>query len=61
LLKAAEEGQAPAMTDVGVMLYDGEGVTMDRPLALPWLHKAAALGSAEAMHNIAVMLEHGVG
>jgi len=46
--KAAEQGDASAQTDLGVMYRDGRGVTADQALALHWFRKAAEQGNTRA-------------
>ena len=52
-LKAAVQGYPPAQYNVGIMLADGNGVTVDREQALQWLTKAADGGYERAKDRIA--------
>ncbi len=47
-LRAAEAGLPDAMSNVGVMLYNGTGCPKDEAKAHQWLEKAAAAGVAQA-------------
>ena len=48
LITAAEQGDAAAQRNLGVMYDDGEGVVQNYILAYAWLNLAGAQGSEEA-------------
>ena len=47
--KAAEQGDAAAQYNLGVIYYNGEGVTQDYAEAVKWYRKAAEQGYASLM------------
>ena len=59
--KAAEQGQADAQTNLGVMYYNGEGVVKNAQEAVKWWLKAAEQGNAEAQYYLGLMYDNGVG
>ena len=59
--QAAEQGNAQAQLDLGVMYYKGEGVRQDYAQAVQWFRKAAEQGVAEAQHNLGVAYDQGLG
>ena len=59
--KAAEQGQANAQYNLGLMYYNGEGVTRDLKQAVYWYQKAAEQGDASAQNNLGVMYGEGEG
>lgn len=59
---AAENGQTEAMTQTGLMLSNGKGVSAPDPaLAVEWLQKAASAGDVDAMTALAECLIRGKG
>lgn len=50
--KLAEQGNAVAQFDLGVLYLNGQGVQKDDKLAFSWLHKSAAQGYARASQVI---------
>ena len=50
--KAAEQGDAYAQTNLGVMYYSGRGVPQDYVQAHMWWSLAAAKGDADAINNL---------
>jgi TPR repeat protein len=52
LTKAAEQGNAEAQFNLGVMYAKGEGVPQDDKEAAKWYTKAAEQGDAEAQYNL---------
>ena len=53
VLKArAEQGDADAQNDLGVMYMDGHGVEPDYDEALKWWRKAAEQGHAGSQHSL---------
>ncbi len=61
LLAAAEQGDARAQLELGLLYYDGDGIAEDKAEAVGWFRKAAAQGSAQAQHNLGVMYDQGEG
>jgi alpha/beta superfamily hydrolase len=59
--KAAEQGDAFAQTNLGVMYSDGQGVPQDYQQAVAWYRKAAEQGHAVAQTNLGVMYSSGQG
>ena len=57
--RAANLGDADAMTNLARMYQKGEGITADHAEALRLYRKAADLGDAEAMTNLARILREG--
>ena len=54
LFKAAEQGDASAQSNLGVMYENGEGVAKDYKKAVYWLRKAADQGFAPAKEALAI-------
>ncbi len=62
LLKGlAEQGDADAQFNLGIMYTNGEGVPKDYAKAAYWFLKAAEQGDAKAQSNLGVMYEKGGG
>jgi hypothetical protein len=59
--KAAEQGNAIAQYNLGVMYANGQGVTQDHPEAIRWYRKAADQGNAKAQFYLGAMYAHGLG
>ena len=59
--KAAEQGDADAQYNLGVMYERGLGVSQDYAEAVKWYRKAAEQGWAEAEYNLGVMNQEGLG
>ena len=57
----AEQGDATAQSNLGVMYANGQGVPQDYPQALIWTRKAADQGDAAAQNNLGVMYRDGQG
>ena len=57
--KAAEQGDADAQYNLGVMYDAGQGVPQDYAAAVSWYRKAAEQGYAGAQYNLGVMYERG--
>lgn len=57
----AEQGDATAQYNLGLMYYDGEGVPQDYAEAVKWYRLAAEQGRALAQHNLGVMYDKGQG
>ena len=54
-LQAAEQGNAAAQFNLGVMYYQRQGVTQNYQHAFAWFQKAANQGYALAQYNLGVM------
>ena len=61
LQKKAEMGDANAQTLMGIMYYNGHGVTIDYSKAADWFTKAADKGDAQAQYLLAAMYGKGQG
>lgn len=61
ILKAAEQGDAKAQHDLGLMYDKGEVVPQDYQQAVIWYTKGAEQGDADAQANLGVMYKEGVG
>ena len=59
--QAAEQGEAKAQYNLGVMYAKGEGVPEDDREAVKWFRLAAEQGDAMAQHNLGVMYDKGEG
>ena len=59
--QSADQGDADAQFDLGVMYANGEGVPQDYTQAVAWWRKAADQGHARAQNNLGVMYETGQG
>ncbi|HSI61657.1 MAG TPA: tetratricopeptide repeat protein, partial [Candidatus Saccharimonadia bacterium] len=59
--KAADQGFAPAQSNLGVLYRNGDGVTRDDAQAAAWYQKAAQQGNAVAQYNLACCYEDGIG
>ncbi len=59
--KLAEQGDADAQFDLGVMYADGQGVPKDEQQAGAWYRKAAEQGNANAQYNLGLMYGKGEG
>ena len=57
--KAAEQGEAVAQFNVGVLYLNGEGVEKDAKVAFEWFKKAAEHGYAVAQSNVGVFYLNG--
>ena len=58
---AAEQGDASAQLDLGVMYATGEGVPQDAAEAVRWFRLAAEQGDASAQFNLGVRYDTGEG
>jgi hypothetical protein len=59
--KAAEQGDAVAQSDLGVMYANGDGVPKDSAEAVRWFRKAAEQSHAAAQSNLGKMYYNGIG
>ena len=57
----AEQGDAEAQYNLGVMYDQGYGVPQDYAEAMKWYRKAAEQGDAEAQHSLGYMYRNGLG
>lgn len=57
----AEQGDANAQYQLGVLYYRGEGVPQDFDEAATWFKAAADSGDADAQFNLGLMFSHGQG
>ena len=55
--KAAEQGNAEAQSNLGMMYYAGQGVPQDHAEAAKWYLKAAEQGIASAQFNLGLMYD----
>ena len=61
LIRLANQGNAQAQSNLGVMYYEGKGVRQDYQKAVEWYTKAANQGNAHAQYNLGVMYDEGKG
>ena len=59
--KAADQGDAEAQYNLGVMYDNGHGVQQDYQEAVKWYRKSADQGVAEAQYNLGIMYCNGDG
>ncbi|MEW6560686.1 MAG: tetratricopeptide repeat protein, partial [Pseudomonadota bacterium] len=59
--KAADQGDADAQYNLGVMYANGQGVPQDYAQAASWFRKAADQGYAAAQNNLGIMYANGQG
>jgi len=57
--KAAEQGEANAQSDLGIMYHHGNGVPQNYAEALKWVRKAAEQGDAEASFELGWKYQYG--
>ena len=57
----AEQGDASAQSNLGVMYANGQGVTQDYGEAVKWYRKAVVQGDADAQYNLGVSYDKGQG
>ena len=58
---AAEQGDADAQFNLGLVYWDGEGVSQDIKAAMKWFTLAAEQGDADAQNILGVMYDEGEG
>jgi TPR repeat protein len=61
IIKAAEQGVAPAQNNLGALYWMGDGVPQDRAEAVRWHRKAAEQGDPNAQYNLGTSLAYGRG
>ena len=59
--KAADQGDASAQTNLGLMYDKGQGVTQDYAAAMRWYRKAPDQNLVVAQYNLGVMYDKGQG
>jgi len=59
--RAAAGGHAPAMYNLGIMLYNGDGGPQDRVGAAQWFRKAAEYGVRDSYYNMGALYQQGDG
>ena len=59
--ESAEQGDAEAQFNLGIMYYTGEGTLTDKKQAFYWYKKSAEQGIAEAQFILGVMYDTGEG
>ena len=57
----AEQGQALAQYNLGLLYANGKGVSKDDAQAQQWYEKAAAQGHADAQVNLGILYDYGRG
>ncbi len=57
----ADQGDAPAQTNLGIAYWHGNGVDQDKREAVRWLRKAAEQGYASAQNNLGFAYRYGEG
>jgi len=57
----AEQGDAAAQSELGVMYNNGQGVPRDDAKAFKWFSKAAEQGDDDGQYNLGVMYNNGQG
>ncbi|ENT1825255.1 sel1 repeat family protein [Neisseria gonorrhoeae] len=60
-LQAAEQGNAAAQFNLGVMYENGQGVRQDYVQVVQWYRKASEQGDAQAQYNLGLMYYDGRG
>ena len=55
--KAADQGDANAQYNLGIMYDNGQGVPQDYAAAAAWYRKAADQGDARGQSNLGLMYE----
>lgn len=57
----AEQGNARAQNNLGILYRNGEGLVQDFDQARSWLLRSAAQGHAQAQYSLGVMYDYGYG
>ena len=57
----ADQGNANAQSNLGLMYDNGKGVPQNYKIAMKWYRLAAEQGNADAQHNLGVMYATGQG
>ncbi len=61
LKKTAEQGDAQAQNNLGLMYANGQDVTQDYAEAVKWYRLSVAQGDAQAQNNLGLMYANGQG
>lgn len=61
IIQSAEQGDANAQRELGVMYYFGDGVQQDYKEAFKWYSKSAVQGTAAAQGALGTLYYHGKG
>jgi hypothetical protein len=61
LRRKAEQGDAEAQYNLGMLYYEAHGVTQDYATARQWWEQAAAQGNAAAQYYLSVLYDKGQG
>lgn len=61
LWQCAEQGNASAQSDLGVMYFSGNGISQDYQKAFEWFSKAAPQGDIQAQYSLGFMYHQGQG
>ena len=59
--KAAEQGDASALNNLGCMYLVGDGVEADAEKGFKLLYKSAEIGNDSSQYNVGLMIHEGVG
>lgn len=59
--RSANQGDAGAQFNLGLMYFQGEGVAKNKREAMKWFRKAADQGDPDAQFNVGYMYNHGEG
>lgn len=60
-MKAAEQGDASALNNLGCMYLVGDGVGESNEKAFKLFHKSAEIGNDCSQYNVGLMIHEGVG
>ena len=60
-MKAAEQGDASALNNLGCMYLVGDGVEADAEKGFKLLYKSAEIGNDSSQYNVGLMIHEGVG
>ena len=60
-MRAAEQGDASALNNLGCMYLVGDGVEEDTEKAFKLFHKSAEIGNDSSQYNVGLMMHEGVG
>ena len=60
-MKAAEQGDASALNNLGCMYFMGDGVEESEEKAFKLFHKSAEIGNDSSQYNVGLMMHEGVG
>ena len=60
-MKAAEQGDASALNNLGCMYLVGDGVEESDEKAFKLFHKSAEIGNDSSQYNVGLMMHEGVG